>query len=104
MRASGKDGRSHNDLREVPGFLEPSLKLLMPDPSGLVDMDAAVARVADAVQAGRKIAIFGDYDVDGTLEEVAITSLARRLEAAAEASVRVDPGHNHHACFLRVPS
>lgn len=50
---------------EATGFLEPSLKLLMPDPSGLVDMDAAVARVADAVQAGRKIAIFGDYDVDG---------------------------------------
>ncbi|MEP3047421.1 MAG: single-stranded-DNA-specific exonuclease RecJ [Roseibium sp.] len=46
-------------------FLEPSLKVLMPDPSKLVDMDAAVARVADAVQAGNKIAIFGDYDVDG---------------------------------------
>ncbi|MFB9172775.1 single-stranded-DNA-specific exonuclease RecJ [Roseibium salinum] len=50
---------------QAPEFLEPSLKTLMPDPSTLVDMDAAVARVADAVQAGRKIAIFGDYDVDG---------------------------------------
>ncbi|MTH98310.1 single-stranded-DNA-specific exonuclease RecJ [Roseibium sp. RKSG952] len=50
---------------EATEFLEPSLKNLMPDPSGLVDMDAAVARVADAVQAGTKIAIFGDYDVDG---------------------------------------
>jgi len=46
-------------------FLEPSVKSLMPDPSGLVDMDAAVSRVADAVQSGKKIAIFGDYDVDG---------------------------------------
>ncbi|MEM9633924.1 MAG: single-stranded-DNA-specific exonuclease RecJ [Pseudomonadota bacterium] len=46
-------------------FLEPSLKTLMPDPSGLVDMDAAVNRIADAVQANKKIAIFGDYDVDG---------------------------------------
>ncbi|MES0808627.1 single-stranded-DNA-specific exonuclease RecJ [Roseibium sp. SCPC15] len=46
-------------------FLEPSLKTLMPDPSGLVDMDAAVNRIADAVQSGKKIAIFGDYDVDG---------------------------------------
>jgi single-stranded-DNA-specific exonuclease len=46
-------------------FLEPSLKTLMPDPSGLVDMDAAVSRIADAVQSGKKIAIFGDYDVDG---------------------------------------
>jgi len=46
-------------------FLDPSLKDLMPDPSTLVDMDEAVARVADAVEAGKKIAIFGDYDVDG---------------------------------------
>jgi single-stranded-DNA-specific exonuclease len=46
-------------------FLDPSLRSLMPDPSSLVDMDAAVARVADALQAGKKIAIFGDYDVDG---------------------------------------
>jgi len=49
----------------APEFLEPSLKALMPDPSTLVDMDAAVTRVADAVQGARKIAIFGDYDVDG---------------------------------------
>lgn len=46
-------------------FLEPSLKSLMPDPSKLVDLDAAVERVADAVTSGKKIAIFGDYDVDG---------------------------------------
>jgi single-stranded-DNA-specific exonuclease len=46
-------------------FLDPSLRSLMPDPSSLVDMDAAVARVADALQARKKIAIFGDYDVDG---------------------------------------
>ncbi len=50
---------------QAPEFLEPSIRTLMPDPSGLVDLDKAVARVADAVEAGRKIAIFGDYDVDG---------------------------------------
>ncbi|TYC63182.1 single-stranded-DNA-specific exonuclease RecJ [Rhodobacterales bacterium] len=53
-------------LPEVaPQFLEPSLKSLMPDPSSLVDMDVAVERVADAVEARKRIAIFGDYDVDG---------------------------------------
>ncbi|PVB63549.1 single-stranded-DNA-specific exonuclease RecJ [Labrenzia sp. 011] len=50
---------------EASEFLEPTIKSLMPDPSTLVDMDAAVARIADAVQAEKKIAIFGDYDVDG---------------------------------------
>lgn len=62
---------------DAPAFLDPSLKQLMPDPSGLVDMDAAVARVADAVEAGRKIAIFGDYDVDGATSSAI---LARYLQ------------------------
>jgi single-stranded-DNA-specific exonuclease len=37
----------------------------MPDPSRLIDMDKAAARIADAIQRREKIAIFGDYDVDG---------------------------------------
>ena len=47
-------------------FLEPTLRALMPDPSSLSDMDFAVARLVHAVQRGETIAIFGDYDVDGT--------------------------------------
>jgi single-stranded-DNA-specific exonuclease len=46
-------------------FLDPRLRTLMPDPSVLAGMDGAVARLADAVQAGAKVGIFGDYDVDG---------------------------------------
>lgn len=52
-------------LEAAAGFLDPTIKDLMPDPSTLRDMDAAAARVADAVMAGDRIAIFGDYDVDG---------------------------------------
>src|SRR3546814_11738516 len=37
----------------------------MPDPSRFMDMDAASDRVAAAVQAGAKIAVFGGYGVDG---------------------------------------
>ncbi len=46
-------------------YLDPTLRALMPDPAVLVDLDNAVAQLADAVAAGMKIAIFGDYDVDG---------------------------------------
>ncbi|MDE2116008.1 MAG: single-stranded-DNA-specific exonuclease RecJ [Hyphomicrobiales bacterium] len=46
-------------------YLEPKLRDLMPDPLRLRDMDRAVARLAQAVVTGEKIAIFGDYDVDG---------------------------------------
>lgn len=52
-------------LDDVPVFLDPSLKALMPDPSSLRDMDKAAARIADAIQARAPVAIFGDYDVDG---------------------------------------
>ncbi len=50
---------------EASAFLAPTLKTLTPDPSVLTDMDKAAARIADAVMAGERIAIFGDYDVDG---------------------------------------
>jgi single-stranded-DNA-specific exonuclease len=37
----------------------------MPDPHVLTEMGAAAARIADAITRGERIAIFGDYDVDG---------------------------------------
>ena len=46
-------------------YLNPTLRALMPDPLTLRDMDRAVARFAEAIEAGEQIAIFGDYDVDG---------------------------------------
>lgn len=46
-------------------FIQPTIRDLMPDPSTLAGMDALVARLADAIEAGETIALFGDYDVDG---------------------------------------
>jgi single-stranded-DNA-specific exonuclease len=50
---------------EVPVVLDPTIKTLMPDPSVLRDMDRVAGRLADAIMAAERIAIFGDYDVDG---------------------------------------
>jgi single-stranded-DNA-specific exonuclease len=50
---------------EVEAFLDPTIKGLMPDPHGLTDMQAASARIADAIVRTESVAIFGDYDVDG---------------------------------------
>jgi len=63
--------------QDAEAFLEPTLKTLMPDPSTLTDMDTAVARVADAVEAGRSIAIFGDYDVDGATSSAVLCRYLR---------------------------
>ena len=49
----------------VERYLDPTLRDLMPDPFVLTDMEAATARLARAVERGERIAIFGDYDVDG---------------------------------------
>src|SRR5437660_8256605 len=37
----------------------------MPDPFTGTQREAAAKRIADAVVAGERVAIFGDYDVDG---------------------------------------
>ena len=47
-------------------LLNPTLKRLLPEPRLLKDMDRAVARVRAAIESGEQIAIFGDYDVDGS--------------------------------------
>lgn len=58
-------------------FLDPTLKSLMPDPSVLTDMDALATRIADAIAAGEKIAIFGDYDVDGATSAALVARFLR---------------------------
>ncbi len=57
---------------EATLYLDPSLRRLMPDPSTLVDMDAAATRLASAIENGETIAIFGDYDVDGACSSALI--------------------------------
>src|SRR3954454_1121285 len=62
---------------DAQAFLDPSIKRLMPDPSTLTDMDAAAARLADAVVCGEQIAIFGDYDVDGATSSALLCNYLR---------------------------
>ncbi len=50
---------------QVPVFLNPTFKTLLPDPYTLKDMQKAAERIAKAIADKEKIAIFGDYDVDG---------------------------------------
>lgn len=52
-------------FNEVNNFINPKLQNLMPEPYVLKDMQKAAERVAKAVESGEKIAIIGDYDVDG---------------------------------------
>jgi single-stranded-DNA-specific exonuclease len=60
----------------------PSIRGFMPDPSIFRDMDTAAERLADAVVAGEKVTIFGDYDVDGATSAALMVRVLRDLGLA----------------------
>jgi single-stranded-DNA-specific exonuclease len=70
---------------DCAAYLAPSLKSLMPDPRVLVDMEKAAARVARAIMDGEKVAVFGDYDVDGATS----SALLHRFFRAVGSELRV---------------
>ena len=67
------------------GYLNPRLRDLLPDPSCLRDMDRAVARILAAIGGGERIAVFGDYDVDGATS----AALLYRFFAATGLPLRI---------------
>lgn len=72
-------------LEAAATFLNPTLRALLPDPSGFRDMDRAVVRLTRAIVAGETIGILADYDVDGA----ASAALLARFFAALGRSVPV---------------
>lgn len=69
-------------LDTMDAFLTPRLRDCLPNPSTLTDMDVAASLLADAIQAKRKIAIFGDYDVDGASSAALLAGYLRELNIA----------------------
>lgn len=63
----------------VQNFLNPAIKTQLPDPSCLKDMDKAAERIADALMRGEKVAVFGDYDVDGATSTALLARFFRAL-------------------------
>ena len=64
---------------ELDRHREPTIRGFMPDPSLFRDMDKAAERIADALEAGEPITIFGDYDVDGATSAALLIRLLRDL-------------------------
>lgn len=71
----------------VQSFLAPSLRELMPDPSTLQDMDLAADRLAQAISTGEKIAIIGDYDVDGTTSSTLLLNYLASVGQTADVHI-----------------
>lgn len=60
-----------------------TIRAWMPDPGIFRDMDAGARRIADAVEAGEAITVFGDYDVDGATSAALMIRVLRALGANA---------------------
>ena len=80
---------------EAAGFLEPTLRDLLPDPRRLKDMEAAAARFLRALKARERIAVFADYDVDGGASAALLITWLRHFGHAATLYIpdRIDEGY-----------
>ena len=63
----------------LPGFLDPRLRDLMPDPFVMTAMEPAALKIVGAIERDEIIAVFGDYDVDGA---TSVALLAGFLDSA----------------------
>src|SRR5262249_59467449 len=64
-----------------------TIKRSMPDPHVLTAMPEAAERIADAVQRGETVAIFGDYDVDGATSSALLARFLR--QAGSDALIHI---------------
>ncbi|HEY4158225.1 MAG TPA: single-stranded-DNA-specific exonuclease RecJ [Polyangiaceae bacterium] len=126
--ASWLVSQGHTDPEATRRFLNPRLSELT-QPDEMADRTRAAERLASAIRAGEKIAVFGDYDCDGmtsaaivteiieALGGVAVTFIASRFEggyglsaaavervlgSGARLLVTCDCGSSDHASLARV--
>jgi single-stranded-DNA-specific exonuclease len=72
--------RGIRTFEEARIFFRPSLDLLH-SPQLMSDMDIATTRIRTAIEQGELIAVYGDYDVDGTTSTAMMTMFLRSLGA-----------------------
>jgi single-stranded-DNA-specific exonuclease len=93
--------RGIRDIAEATLFLRPQLKGLI-DPSVFREMPKAVARLEAALRNNEPIAIFGDYDVDGTTGTAILAKFFRLLGKSVTTRVphRVKDGYGLNAAVV----
>ena len=70
----------------VHPFLSPKLESLS-DPYLLPDMEKGVAKTVEAIETGRKIALFGDYDADGITSVALMKNFLKHLDIVPDVSL-----------------
>ena len=65
-------------------FNEPKLKNILPNPSIIKDVDASTNLIVEFIIKGKKIGLFGDYDVDGASSTALFGSFFKNLDVPFE--------------------
>lgn len=96
--------RGVRDAAEARAFLEPSLDQLHDPcgPAGLHGLDAALDRLVAARERGERVAVVGDYDVDGVSGTALLLAVLRfcGLEADAILPHRMREGYGFQAVHV----
>ncbi|MCP1199366.1 single-stranded-DNA-specific exonuclease RecJ [Notoacmeibacter sp. MSK16QG-6] len=87
---------------DAAGFLQPTLRHLIPDPKTLTEMAPAAERLAEAARIGEKVAVFGDYDVDGAASSALLARWLRffGIEATIHIPDRIFEGYGPNATAM----
>jgi len=87
---------------EAIEFLDPTIRGLMPDPHTLTDCEKAAIRLVRAIDRGEKIAIFGDYDVDGAASSALMVRFLTHFGISATIYIpdRVFEGYGPNAAAI----
>ena len=90
-------------LEDIPSFLNPTLKDNFPDPFALVGMREMAEDLARAIAADKKIAIFGDFDVDGATSSAVLHRFLKGvgIEAPIYIPDRLSEGYGPNIEALR---
>ena len=96
-------GRGFTEAEAGQRFLESPLSHLH-DVVLLPGVEEASRRILDAVRAGRKICVYGDYDVDGTSGTAILCNMLAMLKASWEFHVphRIEDGYGLNVEALRL--
>ncbi len=86
--------RGYRNADQIRAFLDPRLQSLG-DPFRLTDLKSAAERIHQAIAAKEKVAIFGDYDVDGITSSALLWRILRKLGTDVETflPLRMEEGY-----------
>lgn len=94
--------RGLTDEAAIAAFLQPRYDGGLGDPFLMTDMDKAVARILKAVKQGERVAVYGDYDIDGIASTTLMLETLQQLglDPLSYIPDRYDEGYGIHVKAL----